>query len=49
MDRVVLNAMAIDAAWSPNICAFGDSVAIVFGEADPPLHAITAPLTLARE
>src|SRR5438477_112846 len=40
VDRVVLNAIAINAALPPDICAFGESSAIVFGEADPPLHAI---------
>src|SRR6266536_31341 len=49
VDRVVLNAMAINAALPAEICAFGESHAIVFGEADPPLHAIAALLTLARE
>src|SRR6266480_8042936 len=49
VDRVVLNAMAINAALPPDICAFGESSAIVFRDADPPLHAIAALLTLARE
>src|SRR5581483_387131 len=55
VDRVVLNAMATNAALPPDICAFGGSSAIdpsrtgISGEADPPLHAIAAPLTLARE
>src|SRR5436190_17410777 len=49
VDRVVLNAMAINAALPPDICAFGESSPIVFREADPPLHAIAALLTLARE
>jgi hypothetical protein len=40
VERVVLNALAICCGLPPDICAFGDSFAIVFGEADPPLpHA----------
>jgi hypothetical protein len=49
VDRVVLNAVAINTALPADIYAFGESGPIVFGETDPPLHAITAPLTLARE
>ena len=37
MERVVLNALAKDAALPPDICAFGDSFTIAFGEVDPPL------------
>jgi hypothetical protein len=38
VERVVLNALALNAALTPDICAVRDSVAIVFGEADPPVH-----------
>jgi len=34
--RRLFNALANNAALPPNIRAFGDSVGIVFGEADPP-------------
>jgi hypothetical protein len=47
VDRVVLNAMAMSAALPPDICAFGESSAIVFGEADPTFACIAAPLTFA--
>jgi hypothetical protein len=37
VERVVLNALAMTyAALPPIICAFGVSLRIVFGEADPP-------------
>jgi hypothetical protein len=37
VERVVLNALATHAAWSPYICAFDDSSAIVLPQrADPP-------------
>jgi hypothetical protein len=36
VERVVLNALAIDAASPPHICVFGDLSAIAFGEVDPP-------------
>jgi hypothetical protein len=49
VDRVVLDAMVMSAALPPDICAFGESSVIVLRKADPPLHAIAAPLTLARE
>jgi aminomethyltransferase len=39
VDRVVLNAMVMSAGLPPDTCAFGESSAIVLGEADPPLHA----------
>ena len=35
MERVVLNALETNAAWPPDICAFGEKD-IVFREADPP-------------
>jgi len=35
-ERVVFNALAKDAGSPPDICAFGEFLAIVFGEADPP-------------
>jgi hypothetical protein len=37
VERVVLNALAKRAALPPDICAFGDSFPIDFGEVDPPL------------
>jgi hypothetical protein len=37
VERVVLKALTNDAALPPDICACGDSSAIVFGEADSPL------------
>jgi hypothetical protein len=43
VERVVLNALGLDAASPPDICAFGDLSAIAFrhgessiGEVDPP-------------
>jgi hypothetical protein len=30
----------MNAALPPDICAFGDLIAIVFGEADPPLGCV---------
>jgi len=38
VERVVLNALAKRAALPPDICAFGDSFPIDFGEIDPPWH-----------
>jgi len=39
VERVVLNALANNAAQPPDVRAFGDFLGIVFGEADPPaLH-----------
>jgi hypothetical protein len=38
VERVVLNALANNAALPPDIGAFGDPFAIVFREADPPLQ-----------
>jgi hypothetical protein len=43
VERIVLNALANHAALPPNICAFGDSFAIVFGEADPPFSESFLP------
>jgi hypothetical protein len=39
VERVVFNALANHAALPPNVCAFGDSFVIVFGEADPPARS----------
>jgi hypothetical protein len=39
VERVVLNALPNNAALPPDICAFGDSFAIAFGEVDPPQRA----------
>jgi hypothetical protein len=35
VERVVLNALGIDAALLPDIYAFGGLFVIVFGQADP--------------
>jgi hypothetical protein len=36
VERVVLNALAVDAAVPPNIAPSADFFAIAFGEVDPP-------------
>jgi hypothetical protein len=40
VERVVLNALAKDAALSPDIYAFADSFTIAFGEVDPHLAQV---------
>jgi hypothetical protein len=36
VERVVFNALTVDAALPPDICAAGEFFGIAFGEVDPP-------------